>query len=206
MRTRKSADERRAEIVETTLRLADTTGPDRLSTEAIASAVGLTQAAVFRHFPRKRDIWEAVARRIGETFEEGWRKAECRGGSGKERLCRLVGGQLRVIRAVPAIPAILFSRELHVENDRLRAVFLGLMQRFHRLAVRFFEEGQRVGEFRSDLDPRDHAFLVIGLAQALVLRWSLAGRAFDLAAEGERLLRIHLDCLAPRTGGGEPPS
>jgi AcrR family transcriptional regulator len=192
MANRKTAEDRKAEIVEAALRLADKVGPDRLSTEAVADAVGVTQAAIFRHFPKKQDLWEAAAARIGEAFQERWTKVERLGASSEEKLRRLIIGQLKLIRSTPAIPAILFSRELHVENDRLRKVFSTLMQHFHGLAVRFIVEGQRKGAFRSDVDPDDAAFLVIGTVQGLVLRWSLNKRGFDLVAEGERLLGVLL--------------
>ena len=58
---RKSAQERKAEILATALRLADELGPDRLTTAAIAEAVGLTQPGIFRHFPTKQALWQAVA-------------------------------------------------------------------------------------------------------------------------------------------------
>lgn len=203
MRTRKPAEERRSEIIEATLRLADQVGPDRLSTAAIASAVGLTQAAIFRHFPRKQDLWQAVAERIGQTFQQRWLDAERSGAPGQRNLRRLVAGQLELIQSTPAIPAILFSRELHVENDRLRRLFCGMMERFHELATRFIAAGQRAGELRPDLDPRDQAYLVIGLVQGLVLRWSLSGRGFDLVAEGTRLLEALLGAI--RVPEDRPP-
>jgi AcrR family transcriptional regulator len=197
MSNRKTAEDRKGEIVEVTLRLADKVGPDRLSTEAIADAVGVTQAAIFRHFPKKQNLWEAVAARIGETFQGRWTKVERLDLSSEQKLRRLITGQLKLIRSTPAIPAILFSRELHVENDRLRKLFFGLMQRFHGLATRFMQDGQRKGEFSLDLDPGDAAFLVIGTVQGLVLRWSLSKRGFDLVAEGERLLDVLLRGFRP---------
>ncbi len=197
MATRKPAADRKTEIVEATLRLADRLGPDRLSTEAVAVAVGVTQAAIFRHFPKKQDLWEAVAERIGETFQRRWAELEALDLSSEDSLTRLVTGQLELIRSTPAIPAILFSRELHVENDRLRAAFFGLMRRFHGLAARFVADGVRTGELRRDLDPDDAAFLVIGTLQGLVLRWSLSKRDFDLVAEGGRLLGALLGGFRP---------
>ncbi len=50
-RVRKSAEDRKAEIVDAALRLADDIGPDRLSTEVLAEAVGISQPGIFRHFP-----------------------------------------------------------------------------------------------------------------------------------------------------------
>ncbi|HEX6228258.1 MAG TPA: TetR/AcrR family transcriptional regulator [Solirubrobacterales bacterium] len=195
MRTRKPAEQRRSEIIEATLRLADQVGPDRLSTAAIASAVGLTQAAIFRHFPTKQDLWQAVAEQIGQTFQQRWLAAERTGESSQRKLRCLVAGQLELIQSTPAIPAILFSRELHVENDRLRLLFCRMMESFHEIVTSFIAAAQRAGELRPDLDPRDQAYLVIGLVQGLVLRWSLGGRGFDLVEEGTRLLEALLGAM-----------
>ena len=53
MLNRKSAEDRKTEIIEALLGLADRIGPDRLTTNDIAREVGVTQAAIFRHFPTK---------------------------------------------------------------------------------------------------------------------------------------------------------
>jgi AcrR family transcriptional regulator len=192
MRVRKPAEERKSEIVEATLRLADKVGPDRLATGQIAEAVGLTQAALFRHFPKKQDLWEAVAARIGEKFQQRWLAIERGPADPLDRLRGIVAAQLKLIQSMPAIPAILFSRELHVENRALRVIFAEFMKNFHQRVERLIDAGQRDGRLRGDIEPRDAAFLVIGLVQGLVLRWSLSGRSFDLPAEGGRLLGVQL--------------
>lgn len=192
MRIRKPAEERKSEIVEAALRLADKLGPDRLATGQIAEAVGLTQAALFRHFPKKQELWEAVAARIGEKFQQRWRAIERGPVDPADRLRAIVTAQLKLIQSMPAIPSILFSRELHVENQRLRAIFGEFMKSFHHRIEQLIDAGQRDGVLRSDINAKDAAFLVIGLVQGLVLRWSLSGRSFDLPAEGARLLSVQL--------------
>ena len=59
MLQRKPAEDRKTDIVEALLRLADQIGPDRLTTNDIAREVGVTQAAIFRHFPTKAELWSA---------------------------------------------------------------------------------------------------------------------------------------------------
>lgn len=204
MRIRKSADERKSEIVEAAVELADRVGPDRLTTEAIAKAVGLTQPAVFRHFSTKQEIWIAVAGWIGEKLQSRWSAEENRGASSTDTVRGVSIAQLTFIRSTPAVPAILFSRELHQENESLRKMFFALMGGLHRLLTRLVEEGQRNGELRPDVVPDDVAFLVIGLIQGLAVRWSLSGRSFDLVAEGERLLDLQLRGFiadSPETNG-----
>lgn len=196
MALRKSAQERKAEILDATLRLADELGPDRLSAEAIAREVGLTQPGIFRHFPTKQAIWEAVAATITDKMVAGWRTVLDRGGAPIDRLRGLIGAQMRLIQATPAIPAILFSRELHAENDILRKSVLGVMKRFHAAIAREVACAQDEQAFRRDFDPDDAAYLVLGLIQGLAVRWSLSGRSFRLADEGVRLLEVQIRLLS----------
>jgi len=203
MRVRKPAETRKAEIIDATLRLADKLGPDRLTTETIADAVGLTQPGIFRHFPKKQDLWEAVAARIGSMMEVRWKKAQSGDAPATGQIRSLIGAQLRLIQSTPAIPAILFSRELHTKNKGLRKAFFGLMSRFHRLIAGLMAQACAAGELRDDLDPDDAAYLIIGLVQGLAVRWSISGRNFDLTEEGNRLLELQLKGLAfGRAGAG----
>ncbi len=189
---RKSAEDRKAEIASVVLRLAAKVGPDRLTTEDIAQAVGLSQPAIFRHFPRKQDIWQAVAARIGADMATCWTKAGNGSGTPSGRLRALVEAQLRLIQSTPALPAILFSRELHAENEGLRQTFVEMMGRFHQVLRSAITDGIRMQEFRDDIDAADAAWLVLGLIQGLAVRWSLSARAFPLVDEGRRLLELQL--------------
>ena len=154
------------------MRLADELGPDRLSTEAIAQAVGLTQPGIFRHFPTKQAIWEAVAATITDRMAAGWLTVLDRGGTPIDRLRGLIGAQLRLIEATPAIPAILFSRELHAENDILRKSVLAVMNRFHATIAREIAGAQEERMFRRDFEPDDAAYRCSDLSRG----WRSVGR------------------------------
>ncbi|MCC3305098.1 TetR/AcrR family transcriptional regulator [Sneathiella sp. HT1-7] len=201
MRVRKPAETRKSEIIDATLRLADKLGPDRLTTETIAEAVGLTQPGIFRHFPKKQDLWEAVAARVGAMMETRWKKAESGDTPATDRIRALIGAQLRLIQSTPAIPAILFSRELHTKNKGLRTAFFGLMSRFHKVIADLVAQACAAGELNEDIDPDDAAYLIIGLVQGLAVRWSISGRNFDLTDEGNRLLELQLKGLAYGNAG-----
>ncbi|MCX2721050.1 TetR/AcrR family transcriptional regulator [Roseibium salinum] len=192
MSVRKTAEERKDEILEAALHLSDEVGPDRLSTEAIAQRVGLTQPGIFRHFPTKQSIWLGVAEKISMAMQAGWRRALGTREDAEDRLPSLVLAQLKLIQSVPGIPAILFSRELHAENDLLRKAVLGLMNNFRKALSAEFKRGQADGKFRGDLDPDDAALILIGLVQGLAVRWSLSGRTFALVDEGSRFLDMHM--------------
>lgn len=195
MLARKPAIERKAEIVDAMLRLADEVGPDRLTTQAVADAVGLTQPAIFRHFAKKQDLWVAVAATIAERLKAAWQQALDASDDPKTRIEGLILGQLRQIEAMPAIPSILFSRELQAENEALRQSVAALMTELVALLAAELTKGQRAGVFDAGLPAKDGAFLLVALVQSLAIRWTLGKRGFAMEDEGRRLLSAQMRLL-----------
>lgn len=191
---RKPAELRKAEIVTTVLDLADKIGPDRVTTGAVASTIGVSQAALFRHFPTKAAMWLAVADHVTEELTTAWENARADEPVG--RLEALVAAQLGQIMAKPALPMLLFSRELNVGNEDLRAAFRGLLMKFQALIVTEVIRGQDAGCLRPDIAPADVAVLLTSLVQGMAIRWSLGARDFSLIEEGVRLLNVQLRLLA----------
>ncbi len=199
-RTRKSAQVRRQEIVRAALRLAAELGPDRVTTGHLAEAVGLTQPAIFRHFPTKADIWAAVGDEIAAHMKTG--QQEEQPGPPGVRLRALISRQLGFIARTPAVTAILFSRELHAENEVLRAHFAAVMAERRARFARLLGRQMEAGEIRPAMGAEDAAAVLLAMIQGLAMRWSLERQGFDLKAEGERLIFALLDGWEAAARGG----
>ena len=197
---RKSAEDRKSQIIAQVLRLASEIGPDRMSTTDVARAVGISQPAVFRHFPTKGDLWVAVAEDVSATLREHWTTAETRAQTSLERLLGLIGAQLAAITERPALPSILFSRELTVDNPPLREVFDRLLASFQSRLAAAVGEMQSEGMLRPDIDARDAAVLLASIVQGVAIRWALGNRGFDLVGEGKRLVEVQLTLLSAGKG------
>ena len=63
-----AAEERRNVTVEAVIELAATTNPGDITTAAIAKHMHLTQGALFRHFPNKEAIWQAVMKWVANRL------------------------------------------------------------------------------------------------------------------------------------------
>ena len=196
MLQRKPAEDRKADIVEALLRLADQIGPDRLTTNDIAREVGVTQAAIFRHFPTKAELWSAVGEVIAVRLAEAWQQALAANTTPKDRLRALIAAQLRQIETTPALPAILHSREINVDNVILRERFRGLMMQYQAHLVANLEGMIADGSMTPDVRPQDAAVLLTSLVQGIAIRWSLGSRGFALQPEGLRLLDVQLALFA----------
>jgi TetR/AcrR family transcriptional regulator len=200
MSRRKAAHDRKTEIISALLVLADRIGPDRLTTAEIARDVGVTQAAIFRHFPTKAELWVAVGEWISDRLRQAWSTALNSGREPEDRLRGLIIAQLAQIEDCPAIPSILFSRELNVDNPDLRECFHDLMLIFQGHLVTNLEAMRAAGKIRHDLTSGDGAIFLTSLVQGLAIRWGLDSRRFALVDEGSRLLDRQLRLFQP--GGG----
>jgi AcrR family transcriptional regulator len=202
MDSRRTGEERRRQILDTMLRMAGEKGPDAVTTKALAKRIGVSEPALYRHFPAgKPEMWRTLATVLGERMQVAWRAALGEADPAPARLRQLVAAQLHLIAAIPALPAILFSRTLHQGNAALRAGMAEVVGRFHARLEHVVADGQRAGELDPSVDPDAAAWLLISVVQGTAIRWSLSERSFDLEREGLRVLDTALRGLEPGLPG-----
>ena len=170
MLLRKTAEDRKADIITAVLGLADRLGPDRLTTNDVAQAVGVTQAAIFRHFPTKAELWTAVGTHIANRLEAAWNDALVNSDTAEGRLRALIEAQLRQIQDNPALPSILHSRELNLENAALRDRFRSVLMQFQTHLVRNIDSMRHAKDLTADIEPVDVAVLLTSLVQGIAIR------------------------------------
>lgn len=107
--TRKPAEDRRREIADAALRVVSEQGLGKFTSLAIAREVGLTDAALFRHFASKDAIVDAAIDRIEEILFEGFPpEAE----DPIDRLGAFFRRRVEVIRANPGVSRLVATDEL----------------------------------------------------------------------------------------------
>lgn len=200
MTIRKTAKDRRAEIVQAALALAFVVGPERVTTGMIATHLGLTQPAIYKHFPSKGDIWRSVAiilsARITENILRATRNAE----NPIKRLRLLVLGHLQLVHETPALPEIMVARDPNGVQSAVKNQVRSSMTEFFNALIGVIEEAQDFGSLSKDIEVNDMATLFLGIIQSLVLRMLVTRDPSILLKDGERLLDLQLSAFA-QTGG-----
>lgn len=187
-RQRKNAAARRAEIVETAIKLSAEIGPSKVTTQHLADAVGVTQPAIFRHFNTKSEIWLAVAESIGDGFRNLHDAAtEDEESNPHDLLHQVIRQHFDHVAANPALSGIIHSRELHSEIQGFREHFEELVAHGRNRLGRLFHRAQAAGIHSAHVAAEDAAYMLTALMEGVALRWSLSDRTFDLADEGSRL-------------------
>ena len=191
--TRRSTEDRQQEIVLTVLALAEERGVEAITTQAIAEHMGLTQGAVFRHFPNKEAIWAAVLDwlqgRLGEVFQPA------PGASPLAEVTRIYEAYLALFAAYPSVPRLFFSDTFHHPYPRLHARLKTMVQGCEeRLALWLGEAAER-GEVRADLPAPAAAKLLLTTIQGLAFQSCVLGIVADPVAAGRQLFPLYLAAI-----------
>jgi AcrR family transcriptional regulator len=186
------ATERRALSVQTVLKLANERSPVEITTEAIAASMGLTQAALFRHFPTKEALWqEALQWATGElyaAFEEAARRAE----SPPEALERIYHTHLDFVSKNPGVPRILFLELQNPAESVSRTTVREMLSRCTSRLEEIIASGIANGSFDEAIDARSAATMFIGMLQGRVMQAMIAGNGNAPNANPEKLFNLFL--------------
>ena len=111
MNIRKSSEDRIAEILAATLELAFEVGPDHVTTGLIAGRLGLTQPAIYKHFLKKEDLWNAVSETRCARIVANFKIDMSDGQAPMARLRQLVASHIHLVTEFPALPEIMVARD-----------------------------------------------------------------------------------------------
>jgi TetR/AcrR family transcriptional regulator len=142
---RRSSGSRRQEILETLASMLEATPGARITTAALAREVGVSEAALYRHFPSKSKMFEGLIQFIEDAvFSRVNRVVEEQNGS--LRQCQqILALLLTFCERNPGISRILTGDALTGETEKLRHRVAGLFDRLETQLRQILREAE-VGE------------------------------------------------------------
>ena len=189
---KKTLTSRQAEIVDAALKLIAEQGIQHLTIRNLSTAIGVTEAALYRHFPGKTEIIQAMVSRFEEDVDDigelrGWTAVEA-------ALVR----RTELVLAKPALARVLFAEELFKDSPEIAQILHGMMQRHQQIMKCHFQEAVDDGVIRADI-PMDTPFrLILGPLRLLIKQWGLSDGAFDLRAKRDEMLEFMKELLTPK--------
>ena len=185
------ADERRAATVEAVVDLAAEQNPSDITTTAIAQRMGLTQGALFRHFPTKDAILQAVMSWVTERLLAQVDKAAEGTTSPVAALEAVFMTHIDFVSEHPGVPRMLFG-ELQRPGETLpKRMVQTLIQHYGERLHRLLEAGKAQGELDAGLDVDAAAVLFIGTIQGLVMQSLLAGKVSRIRRDAPAVFAIY---------------
>ena len=189
---KKTLTSRQAEIVDAALKLIAEQGIQHLTIRNLSTTIGVTEAALYRHFPGKTEIIQAMVSRFEEDVDDigelrGWTAVEA-------ALVR----RTELVLAKPDLARVLFAEELFKDSPEIAQILHGMMQRHQQIMKCHFQEAVDDGVIRADI-PMDTLFrLILGPLRLLIKQWGLSDGAFDLRAKRDEMLEFMKELLTPK--------
>jgi len=185
------ADERRAVTVEAVVALAGLQNPREITTAAIAKHMKLTQGALFRHFPNKEAIWQAVmewvAERLLARIDQSAQGIE----SPLAAMEAMFTGHVEFVVEHPGVPRIMFGELQRSESTPAKRKVQALIRRYGERLHRLMDQGKASGELLPTLDNEAAATLFIGTVQGLILQTLPAGNLAGIRRDAPRVFAIY---------------
>lgn len=185
------AEERRAATVEAMVDLAAEQNPAEITTTAIAERMGLTQGALFRHFPNKDAILEAAMSWVSERLLARVDKAAEGAESPAAALEAMFMAHIDFVSRHPGVPRMLFGELQRSGKTLAKKMVQTLVRRYRERLNGLLEAGKAQGEFDAGLDVDAAAVLFIGVIQGLVLQSLLAGRVGQIRRDAPAAFAIY---------------
>ncbi|MFA9488915.1 MULTISPECIES: nucleoid occlusion factor SlmA [unclassified Mannheimia] len=118
---KKSVVERRQQVLEVLIGLLNSEdGMQRVTTERLAAAVGVSEGALYRYFPSKTKMFEALIEKIEQTLTS-YIHANKRQDSSANSVRAILYVILEFARKNPGVTRILTGHALMFEDDVLKA-------------------------------------------------------------------------------------
>jgi len=136
------AEQRRAATVEAVVELAAERNPGDITTAAIAGRMGLTQGAIFRHFPNKSAILQAVMEWVAERLLARIEKAVQGETSPLAALERMFMAHVDFVCEHPGIPRMLFSELQNAEETPAKRMVRTLIRRYGERVQQLIDQGK----------------------------------------------------------------
>jgi TetR/AcrR family transcriptional regulator len=179
------ACDRRTQLLEIALNLFAKKGFNGTTTKEIAAAAGITEAVIFRHFPHKQALYQAVLEsQIGCTGFQEW--------MAEAQACMDRNDDEGLFRAIAKIIIRSYSGEARHERVMLFAALEGNEQglaHYRSFSIPIFEflrvyivRRQREGAL-ADFDPGAILAAIAGMAQRYAMFTQMFGFSTEISAE-----------------------
>lgn len=192
---------RQEEILTSALEIVAQEGSRALTMKRVAKAVGVTEAAIYRHFENKRHLLLALYGYVKELLLSELSPVLAEDLPAPERLTLFVETMLDYLAKHKGINLILLAETIYHQDEELRKAMLDIFSSFRELAKTLIMAGMTSGDFRRDIDIDGFATLLAGMMQSVLTKNMLekgAAGEFDVEAAKKAIPDCILRGLLPR--------
>ncbi|MET0507596.1 MAG: nucleoid occlusion factor SlmA [Burkholderiaceae bacterium] len=174
-RKRPRPGERRMQILQTLAEMLETPHADRVTTAALAARLDVSEAALYRHFASKAQMFEGLIEFIEQTLFGLINQISTQHEDGAQQLRAILTMLLSFAERNPGMTRVLIGDALVTEADRLQDRINQLIDRLELSIKQCFRTAIAQGRVPPETDPAARANLMMSYVQGRWLRFAKGG-------------------------------
>ncbi len=159
---------RREQILQSLAHMLEVAPGDRITTAALAKEVGVSEAALYRHFPSKAKMFEGLISFIEDTLFSRVKLITQSGADSRKQCEQVVLLLLAFVEKNPGMGRILAGDALAGETERLRHRVNQLFERLETQIKTILREAEMREGLRTQASPGVTANLLLAAAEGRI--------------------------------------
>ncbi|QKK02990.1 MAG: TetR/AcrR family transcriptional regulator [Pseudomonadota bacterium] len=189
-RVYQSTEQRQSATVEAVVHLCGQQDPSTLTTARIAREIGLSQGALFKHFPNKNSLWESVAGWVSEQLTRQVFTVADQHEQADQALEAMFLAHIGFIARHPGIPRLILGELQKPGNRPAKRMIRQALAAYRQKVVAVLHRGIEQGTIASTIDTQAAAILYLGAIQGLVVQGMVDGDMRALEQTAPRIFRL----------------
>jgi len=175
---RQNTDIRQEQIKQAVLDIIYTDGLKNLSTRNLANRIGMSEGAIFRHFPTKQDIILSIIKDVHTEFIGQLRKIATSPLEPEARLEKFVCETVNYLTKNKGITMLLLSEASNNNDASLKSSLQQIFNNQKKLVSKIFLDGITAGTWDKGVPVESLSMLYMGIPVSLNIELILSGGKF----------------------------
>lgn len=177
-------------------------GFSRLTIRNVAAAVGVTEPAVYRHFPNKLALLEAMLEDLQEAILPHFRALREGSDQAGETFAAFIRGLFEEFKLRPAYAPFIFSEEIFHNEPQLREKLQRVLGGNISVLTESFEALRIDKSCRTDVEAQEMALITLASIRLAVSRWHISGGKVRLKDLADQLINTLSTLFELGSGSG----
>lgn len=189
-RAYESTEQRQSETIEAVVHLCAEQDPSTLTTTRIAQKVGVSQGALFKHFPNKSSLWESVAGWVAAQLTARVFSVADQHEEADKALEAMFLAHIGFIARHPGIPRLMLGELQKPGNQPAKRIIRQTLASYRQKVVALLHLGIEQKCVSPTLDTEAAAVLYIGAIQGLVVQAMVGGDIMSIEESAPRIFKL----------------
>jgi len=198
VRKHKSNKVRQRQIIDAARKVLIRYGIEHITIRRVAQEVGISEAAVYRHFKSKRDVLSLLADHIGGNIVGDITRATVQSYTPLEALNSVLRNHLSTIEQRRGISFQVITQIVSLGDKKLNEKMTLTIDRYKSCLKDLLAEGVKSGEVRGDIDLEAVTTTLYSIIQGLVNTWTLNNHSFNLQEKYTALWSVFREAIIKR--------